>query len=177
MFKFVFSCFSNTNQIKKQSEISIIEIQNKKKLNFENITGNFYVEEVYDGDTCTICIPIKLHIYDMITHNKIDKLSDNNNSNNIYLNTIKIRLYGIDSPEMKPLKNMPNREEYIKKAKEAKNFLSEQILGKIIRVEFLSNDKYGRPLVKIYKKNICLNELMIEKNYAIKYNGKTKNLT
>jgi endonuclease YncB( thermonuclease family) len=146
----------------------------KKKFNLDNIKGKFYVESVYDGDTITILIPVKTHIYDMISSDQIDELSDNNKSNTIYFNTVRIRLLGIDTPEMKPPKDMVDREDHIKKAKEAKEFLSGQILGKVINVEFLENDKYGRPLAKIYKNNICLNDLMIEKGYAKKYDGGTK---
>ncbi len=58
----------------------------------------------------------------MISSNQIDKQSDNNKSNTIYFNTIRLRLIGIDTPEMKPPKDMANRDEHIKKAKE---FLSE----------------------------------------------------
>ncbi len=138
------------------------------------MVGNFYVESVYDGDTITLLVPIKIHVFNMLSSNEVDIKSDNNKSNCIYFNDIKIRLYGIDTPEIKPVKNLPNRDEHIKKAKEAKDFLSNQILGKIIKVEFLSNDKYGRPLAKIYINNICLNDLMIEKGYAKKYDGGTK---
>lgn len=145
-----------------------------KKFNLDNVKGKFYVESIYDGDTITIIIPIESHIYNMSSFEQIDELSDNNKSNNIYFNKVKIRLYGIDTPELKPPKVMIGRDEHIKKAKQAKEFLSEYILGKVIDIEFLSNDKYGRPLAKIYKNNICLNELMIEKGYAKKYDGGTK---
>lgn len=148
----------------------------KKKINFNNVVGNFYVESVYDGDTITVIIPVKSHIYNMTSYNQIDEQSDNNKSNIVYFNTVRIRLIGIDTPEIKPMKNLPNREEHIKKAKEAKDFLASQILGKVIRVEFLSNDKYGRPLAKIYKNEICLNDLMVEKGYAKKYYGGTKDI-
>jgi endonuclease YncB( thermonuclease family) len=151
-----------------------IDSSEKKKFNLDNIKGDFYVESVYDGDTITVIVPVKTHIYNMISSNQIDEQSDNNKSNIIYFNTVKLRLMGIDTPEMKPPKDMVGRDEHIKKAKEAKEFLSEQILGQIINIEFLSNDKYGRPLAKIYKNNICLNDLMVEKGYAKKYDGGTK---
>jgi endonuclease YncB( thermonuclease family) len=156
-------------------------IYNEKYGNFdlENIEGKFYVESVYDGDTITILVPIKLSVFNMVSTNTIDFNSNTNPNENIVLNKIKVRLYGIDTPELKPNKNLPNRDEHIAKAKEARNFLSGLILNKIIMVTFLFNDKYGRPLVKLYTKEItsdviCLNDLMIKKGYAKKYNGRTK---
>lgn len=164
---------TNTNN-NSNSNIITINTLEKKKFNLDNVIGNFYVESVYDGDTITLIIPTKLHIYNMISSNQIDELTDNNKSNIIYFNSVRIRLFGIDTPEIKPSKNLQGRDEHIRKAKEARDFLSNQILGKVIKVEFLSNDKYGRPLAKIYNGNICLNDLIVEKGYAKKYDGGTK---
>ncbi len=75
---------------------------------------------------------------------------------------------------MKPSKSLPNREEHIRKAREAKDFLSGLILNKIIICEFMQNDKYGRPLARIYYENKDINELMIEKGHAKPYDGGTK---
>ena len=64
-------------------------------------TSQVYVVSVYDGDTFTIA-----------TYN--------------YMNTekqivrIKCRMLGIDTPEMKPPKNQPDRIDEIAKAKESK---------------------------------------------------------
>jgi endonuclease YncB( thermonuclease family) len=146
----------------------------KKKFDLENISGNFYVESVYDGDTITILVPLKTHIYNMTSSDQIDVSSDTNKTNIVYFNKIRLRLFGIDTPEIKPKKDIPNRDVHISKAKEARDFLSTLILNKIIKVEFLQNDKYGRPLAKIYHNNICLNNLMIEKEYAKKYDGGAK---
>lgn len=148
------------------------------KFNLENVIGNFLVDSVYDGDTVIIVVPTKLEIYNMLSAKTLDQNPLNNS--NITLNKIKVRLDGIDTPELKPSKNLPNREEHIHKAKLAKNYLSDLILNKIIKVQFLSNDKYGRPLVKLFiiddKQNvICINDLMIEKGFANKYDGGTKN--
>ncbi len=174
------SIFSKEKNIKKNNiPIHNITINNveKKKFNLEGIIGNYYVESVYDGDTITILIPSKTHIYNMISSNEIDTNSDTNKLNTIYFNQVKLRLFGIDTPEMKPSKNLPDRESHIEKARNAKKFLSDLILHKIIKVEFFTNDKYGRPLAKIYFDDICLNDLMIEQNYAKKYDGKTKDST
>lgn len=169
---------TNTNEDKSPNYAQRISVNTleKKKFNLDNIKGDFYVESVYDGDTITILVPVKTHIYNMVSLEQIDELSDNNKSNIVYFNTVRLRLIGIDTPEMKPPKDMVGRDEHIKKAKAAKDFLSGQILGQIIHVEFLENDKYGRPLAKIYKNNICLNDLMVEKGFAKKYDGDTKDI-
>ncbi len=172
----MFCCFNFTK--KKEKYISI-DAKEYNKFDLENVRGKFYVESVYDGDTITILVPTKLSIYDMNSVNTIDLDSNTNPTDKIVLNKIRVRLYGIDTPELKPKKDLPNREEHIAKAKEAKEFLSGIILNKIIKISFLSNDKYGRPLVKLYKdedgsNEICLNDLMIKKGYAKKYDGGTK---
>ena len=179
-------CFTSKSnkQIKlKQNPISSnvlneikLDIKEIKKFDLNGITGNFYVESVYDGDTITILIPINTHIYNMISSNQIDESSDSNSSNITYLHKVRLRLLGIDTPEMKPSKDLPNRQEHIEKAKAAKEFLSGLVLNKIIRVEFLSNDKYGRPLCKIYSDSHTqsLNDLMVTKGFAKKYDGGTK---
>ena len=102
--------------------------------------------------------------------------SKSNQQNQIYNYEIRLRLLGIDTHELKPLKSIPNREEHIKKANEAKNFLSELIENKIVTIEFKENDKYGRPLGLIYLNNSNINNLMVEKGYAKIYDGKTKDV-
>lgn len=149
------------------------------KFNLDGIEGSFYIESVYDGDTITLLVPIKLSVYSMEDKNKINLNSNTNPSNTITLNKVKVRLFGIDTPEIKPSKKIPNREEHIAKAKKARDFLSNIILNKIIKVHFLANDLYGRPLVKLYatdveSREVCLNDLMIKKGYAKKYDGGTK---
>ena len=165
----MFNCFKLSN-----NNIPNINTTEYKKFDLNGIDGNFYVESVYDGDTITIIIPIKSHIYNMKSENSIDLNSDTNKTNTIYFNKVKIRLFGIDTPEIKPRKNIPNREKHIQKAKEARDFLSNLILNKIVKIVSIQNDKYGRTLANIYSNNICLNDLMIEKGYAKKYDGGTK---
>tara|TARA_A100001015_G_scaffold164873_1_gene183306 strand:- start:53 stop:505 length:453 start_codon:yes stop_codon:yes gene_type:complete len=118
----------------------------------------FYVKvlKVYDGDTIWITIRLNMKIY-----------------------KIKTRLYGIDTPEIKPLKSMPNRDKEISKAKESKKFLEDLVLNKIIKIKCGNWDKYGRLLITIFiNNNLCseinLNDLMVEKGLAKKYFGGTK---
>ena len=131
-----------------------------KKINYiklYKLTGNYRakVVDVYDGDTITIII--------------INKCGFEKH---------KLRLYGIDTPEMKPLLSDPNRDEIKQKALESKTKLSELILNKIITVELMGTEKYGRLLGNVYTSymysKININKYMVDNNYAYEYFGGTK---
>ena len=114
------------------------------------------VVDVYDGDTCTIIIKNKKE-----------------------LQKYKVRMLGYDSRKIKPRKNINNREEIIKKAKEAKNALIDKINNKLVYIDCGSWDKYGRLLGTLYsiknnKKFVNINQWMINNNYGYIYNGGTK---
>tara|TARA_X000000950_G_scaffold238781_1_gene290994 strand:- start:15 stop:437 length:423 start_codon:yes stop_codon:yes gene_type:complete len=110
------------------------------------------VVDVYDGDTVTV-----------VLYNKGD------------FEKHKLRLNGIDTPELKPKKDIENREDEIEKAKDAKEFLSNQILNKIVNLNLIGYDKYGRLLGNIIYNNIDINKLMITNGYAKSYDGGKKN--
>jgi endonuclease YncB( thermonuclease family) len=121
------------------------------------LEGNFLckVVDVYDGDTVTI-----------ILYNKFGYEKH------------KLRMYGYDSPELRPSRDLPNRLEEIIKAKKAKMFLSDLVLNKIVKFESMGYDKYGRLLGKLYIINYCaeedINQLMIDSGHGYKYYGGTK---
>jgi len=134
-----------------------VNLENTKLWSLKGKKMWIKVLKVYDGDTIWIAIKINRSIY---------KLS--------------ARLYGIDTPEMKPLKNKINRDIEIKNAKKAKEFLSNLVLNKVILIECGKWDKYGRLLITLFLKNgICspdinINKLMISKGHAKEYFGGTK---
>lgn len=107
------------------------------------------VIKVYDGDTFTI----------------VSKLPYNGSP--IY--RFSVRINGIDSPEIKG--KTANEKELAKKSRDA---LSNLILGKIIVLKNVSTEKYGRILADVYLGELCINEWMISNNYALKYEGGTK---
>lgn len=144
------------------------------KFDLNNIKGNFYVESVYDGDTITLGVPMSFTTHNYKIDNK-DILVELNKITSPTINaSVRVRLHGIDTPELKPLKSMLNRDKHIQEAIKARDYLSSLILNKIIYVEFMDNDKYGRPLAKIYQNNICINDDMITKGYAKPYDGGKK---
>ena len=110
------------------------------------------VVDVYDGDTVTV-----------VLYNKGG------------FEKHKLRLKGIDTPELKPNKNIENRDDIITKANQAKDFLTNLILNKIVKLKLDGYDKYGRLLGNIEYNQININNLMITENYAKSYDGGKKN--
>ena len=112
-------------RIKKSKNNKFNELSLKGKSVWEKVLS------IYDGDTLTIGIYVWTKYF-----------------------KCKIRMLGYDSPEIKPRLNIKNREEEIKKAHEAKDYL-DNLIGddRMVWVEFKEFDKYGRALANIYKSN------------------------
>lgn len=85
----------------------------------------------------------------------------------------KIRLMGLDTPELKS-RNLEEKE----LSGKIKKYVSEMILNKIIKIKCYDFDKYGRILGDIYMKtdkgDICLNQYLIDNKFALGYKGDTK---
>jgi endonuclease YncB( thermonuclease family) len=109
------------------------------------------VIKVYDGDSLTIAS--KLY----------------NSDSQLY--RFSVRLNGIDTPEMK---GKDITEEEKEAAKNARDFVANLVLNKFVRLENISNEKYGRILADVYIGNIHLNELLLKERYAVKYDGGPK---
>ena len=108
------------------------------------------VTDIYDGDTITV----------VIFDHEYKKL--------------KLRLAGLDTPEIKPFLSIPNRDLHIECAKIVKTNVANIILDKIIDLELKGEDKYGRLLGYVYYNKKCINDMLIDKGYALPYDGKTK---
>jgi endonuclease YncB( thermonuclease family) len=126
-------------------------------LNLENVFTICKVVSVYDGDSCKVIIPFKDNLYKW-----------------------NVRLYGYDTPEMRPSRSKPNRDEEIKAAKAAKVFLMSQIMNQPEQLVFIKCnkfDKYGRLLAELYinqNDEKSVNQLMIDNNHGYAYHGGTK---
>lgn len=94
-------------------------------------------------------------------------------------NEIKVRMIGIDAPELKKT----NRKEVGRFAREAKNYLSKLILRKKIYLKFDidKSDQYRRTLAYVFLPNgTFVNEKLVKEGYAmamtvppnVKYSGK-----
>jgi micrococcal nuclease len=111
-------------------------------MNLELYNYKAFVTSVYDGDTITCDIDCGF---------------------GVILKKQKIRLYGINTPEI--------RGESKELGIISRDKLREQILDKYIILKTIKDKKgkYGRYLGIIYINNININEWLIENGYAIKY--------
>jgi len=114
------------------------------------ITGGKVIK-VYDADTITIASKLPYDASPMYR--------------------LSVRLNGIDAPEIKG-KGISDEEK--EAAKLARDFVSNLVLNKFVRLENIQSEKYGRILANVYIGDIHLNELLIKERYAIKYDGGTK---
>jgi len=129
---------------------NIFEINPKelKRCIYSDIIFYARVYKIYDGDTISIIFNYK---DDYIKYS--------------------CRVNRIDTPEIRSNDELEKKYAYI-----AKNYLSNMILDKIIKVKVLKFDKYGRLLVELYNPdtNENINDMMVSSGYANEYNGGTK---
>ena len=112
------------------------------------------VIKVYDGDTITIACRI-YNGYSLVESPELYRFP--------------VRLNGIDSPEMKS-----HHENEKKLAHVSQEALSNLIFGKIVTLQNVSMEKYGRVLADVYLGSLNVNQWMLEGGYAVKYDGGTK---
>ena len=91
----------------------------------------------------------------------------------------KCRCMGYDSAEMKPLLSNTNRIHEKELANKAKDRLTELLYKhstKLIKIECLEFDKYGRLLINIWNMvdDKSINTIMIEEGHGKPYEGGTK---
>jgi len=142
------NCFS----VKPESTY-LPKVLDPKKLNsFVPPVNSGRVIKVYDGDTITIA----------------SKLPGLKNSP-IY--KFSVRLNGIDTPEIRG-----KNEDEKKFAIQARDSLSKRIMGKDIFLKNVKTEKYGRLLCDIYLEKENLNKWMIDKRFALPYDGGTKTI-
>ena len=168
----LFNCFTNSNQ-EVLEELKNIKSSDIPQFSLNGLKTSGKIVEIYDGDTCKIVL-----------------------LNNNILQKFNCRINGIDTPEMKPLLSKSNREIEIKNAYRCRNKLIQICTNiiptvdidfngkkisldtntKIVYIECLEFDKYGRLLVNIYDtfKSMSYNEILVNEGFAKKYNGGTK---
>jgi micrococcal nuclease len=104
------------------------------------------VIKVYDGDTITIGAFLLGKPY-----------------------RFQVRLLGIDTPEIKG--GSVHEKELAKTTRDA---LNEKIMNKVVTLRNIDEKKkemYGRILADVYLGEECINEWLIQKGYAKKYDG------
>tara|TARA_B100001027_G_C16208199_1_gene303855 strand:- start:133 stop:573 length:441 start_codon:yes stop_codon:yes gene_type:complete len=143
------------------TEIDICDIlkncdRKTKKFSLEGQTKLCKVVSVYDGDTCNV-------VFD---HNGV-------------INRWNVRMNGYDTPEMRPSKKLPNRDEIKQKAILSRDFLKSLIFNneQLVYLKCGKFDKYGRLLGDIYineDDEESVNSLMIKTGHGYEYHGGTK---
>ena len=92
--------------------------------------GIVFIENCYDGDTCTT------------------------------LEGEKIRLACIDTPELKGKRADPIP------AKEARDYLNNLVAYKEVYIKRITNDRYGRTVGELFKDDVNIQKLIVEKGYG-----------
>ena len=147
-----------------ESEISnlntkLVNIKTHKDVPYFNFKNKTFIAKpcnVYDGDTFSVIFDFK---GDLIKY--------------------RCRCYGYDTPEMRPSRKNPNRDHEKKLAYAAKNRIIELLEAhpsKLIKIECLDFDKYGRILIKAYN-NVnekSINEIMVDEGHGKWYDGGKK---
>ena len=72
----------------------------------------------------------------------------------------KIRLACIDTPELKGKNAKPNE------AKEARDFLNQLVSNKKVSIRRITKDRFGRTVAEIFKNDINIQKLFMEKGYG-----------
>jgi endonuclease YncB( thermonuclease family) len=126
-----------------------------------SMTGLFLearVLSVYDGDTITVAVVPPWHRPECPFVGKL-------------------RLEGIDAPEMKPRLTTPLRELQMKAALKVARIVADKIADTIVWVEFSRNEKFGRMMGTIYldaKKRTNFNQWLIDQGLVKAYDGQKK---
>ena len=107
------------------------------------------VVKVYDGDTITIAA----------RYPSTDKT----------MYRFSVRLNGIDSPE---IKGKTNAEKEL--ARKSRDMLHDLIYNKVVSLENVKTEKYGRLLADVHFNNTCVNTWMLDNGLAVPYDGGTK---
>ncbi len=72
----------------------------------------------------------------------------------------KIRLACIDTPELQ------GKKADLVAAKEAREFLNAFVANKKVKIRRINTDRYGRTVAELFKNNINVQEVIIEKGYG-----------
>lgn len=89
------------------------------------------------------------------------------------------RMKHYDAPEMKPRKDLPDREAHVAAAKKARQMLIDIIDGDLVQADMYGFDKYGRILVELhtdspFRNSVYVNNVMMHSGLVKPYEGGTK---
>ncbi len=138
------------------SELENATLVNTPKYTLETFGKRVPVRviDVYDGDTLVVAMEVSKRI-----------------------SSFRVRLAHVDTPELKPALNVPDRDAIILQAKASRDYLASIVLGHIVWMDILGFEKYGRLLADVYtseREAGSVNEKIIADGYGVVYEGGTK---
>jgi endonuclease YncB( thermonuclease family) len=147
-FKNVFCCWKSHVANKKPTDY-LRTVKYEDTIPFIPLITHGKVIKVYDGDTITVAsqLPFK--------------------GSPLY--RFSVRMAHIDTPEMKGA--TPSECELAIQSRDA---LHRLIFGKIVELRNHSREKYGRLLADVYFHDLYINDWMVERQFAIRYEGGKK---
>jgi endonuclease YncB( thermonuclease family) len=154
---------------KLKNSLSIIRrINYNTKQDKKLVYTNFMIDgtDIKWEDTIDFTIPINggrvIKVYGANTIIIASKLPYNESP----LYRLSVRFNGIYTPEMKG-KYVTDEEKSASKA--ARDFVSNLVLNKYVKLKNISNEKYDCVLADVYIGDIYLNDLLVKEQYAVKY--------
>ena len=131
-----------------------------------------------------ICSIFFILTYNDVRSEEIKKISGNAqiiDGDTIKINSKKIRLYGIDAPELKQMCKKPYltiifftfTKDY-PCGKISTQKLQKKINNKVITCKILDIDRYKRLIGECYKRNLNLNSWLVSNGYAVAYRKYSK---
>ncbi len=90
-------------------------------------------------------------------------------NNRVYLFTF--RCAGVNAAELHPRKSEPNRSSIILKAIEAKTYLQDKIQDKMVEVDVVGMDCFGRLLSDVSIDNVKINKQMLDLGLVVPFSS------
>lgn len=145
---------------------------------FSSLKANTNLEtlDAFDKKTPTFTLKDTFKICKIVDVYDGDTIRGVFENNGVY-NKWTIRMYGYDSPEIRPSRKLANRDEIKAKARESRDYLREKVLNRTALLHCLDFDKYGRVLANVYIDELgetSVNDHMVEMNYGYPYFGGKK---
>lgn len=131
------------------SQLESVSLKEAPEYDLRGFTCPAKICKVYDGDTCTAAFYKEGKLWQQ-----------------------KIRILGINTPEIRISKKDPDRAAKKKKGIEARDALRGLILDKVVEVRFSENDNFGRSLAHIFlhgEEVIDISKWMLETGHAVPF--------
>lgn len=139
-----------------QKILNLLESNTYEDLKLDSLDGETKmckIVDVYDGDTYTIVF----YIGELAVKRKL-------------------RLYGIDTPEVKPKLSLENHDLHKQAGQIARDYVKKKFdeNKNIVKVKFMQKEKYGREMGVVYINNKSLAQHLIEEKIGLEYTGNKK---